>query len=421
MTWLQRYRLKSFLQTSVWLPSLLGLLSALVVNRLMQSVDQMLPWPSRVGVDGARILLTSLSSSMLTFIVFVFSILLLAVQLASAQLTPRVIAHIYRTRVLRFSLALFVFVFTFDLAVVVRIDTAVPRPSASLATYLSVASIGVFLVMIDKVGKSLRPVTILTSIGNVGHDVIEEVYPRRLARAGAAAVPAPALPVGDPPRTAREPPTRRRPGVRPGRAGRAGPAGRLRDRGRAPGRRLRRAGRPAVPAVYGGRAVDDRDLQQSIAIGPERTPEQDPAFAFRIIVDIAEKALSPAINDPTTAVLAIDQVHHLLRSVGLRDLDTGQVRDETGRLRLVYRTPDWEDLVGLAVTEIRHCGKDSIQIARRMRAMLEDLIRVVPEERAVRLREELDLLKRTVGRAFPDAEDRGRADRPDSLGMGGAP
>ncbi|HSB35717.1 MAG TPA: DUF2254 family protein, partial [Thermoanaerobaculia bacterium] len=173
--------------------------------------------------------------------------------------------------------------------------------------------------------------------------------------------------------------------------------------------------------VYGDGDVEDRDLQQSIAIGPERTVEQDPAFAFRIIVDVAAKALSPAINDPTTAVLAIDPLHHLLRSVGLRRLDTGHVFDGAGRLRLAYRTPNWEDLVDLAVTEIRHYGKDSIQIARRMRAMLESLIRVVPEERAVRLREELDLLHRAVDRTFLDAEDRGRADRADSLGMGGAP
>jgi len=109
-----------------------------------------------------------------------------------------------------------------------------------------------------------------------------------------------------------------------------------------------------------------------------------------------------------------------LQSAGLRELDTGQVRDEAGRLRVAYRTPNWEDLVGLAVTEIRHYGRDSIQIARRMGAMLESLIRVVPQERAVRLREELDLLHRTVERAFLDAEDRTRADRPDSLGMGGA-
>ena len=172
--------------------------------------------------------------------------------------------------------------------------------------------------------------------------------------------------------------------------------------------------------LYGG-DVDDRELQQAIAIGPERTMEQDPAFAFRIIVDIAAKALSPAINDPTTAVLALDQLHHLLRTVGQRNLASGQVRDENGRLRVAYRTPDWDDLVGLAVTEIRHYGKDSIQIARRLRAMLESLIPVVSPERAVRLREELDLLHRTVERNFLDGEDRTRAARPDSMGMGGSP
>ena len=93
--------------------------------------------------------------------------------------------------------------------------------------------------------------------------------------------------------------------------------------------------------------------------------EQDPAFAFRIIVDIASKGLSPAINDPTTAVLALDQIHHLLRNVGQRWLDDDRVRDSQGRLRLIYRTPGWEDFVHLAVTEIRHYGGTSIQIARR--------------------------------------------------------
>ena len=119
----------------------------------MPSVDHLPLWQPKIGVEGSRILLTALASSLLTFIVFVFSILLLAVQLASAQLTPRIIAHFYRNRVLKLSLSLFVFVFTFDLAVVVRIEDFVPRPSAFLAGYSSVASIGVFLYMIDKVGK----------------------------------------------------------------------------------------------------------------------------------------------------------------------------------------------------------------------------------------------------------------------------
>src|SRR5262249_57870447 len=115
---------------------------------------------------------------------------------------------------------------------------------------------------------------------------------------------------------------------------------------------VRMEGRPDPPAS---------GLPQSVARGAERTMEQDPRFAFRVIVDIASKALSPAINDPTTAVLAIDRIHHLLRHIGGRRLDNEKVRDGSGRVRLIYRTPDWEDFVTLAVTEIRQFGAASIQ------------------------------------------------------------
>ena len=147
--------------------------------------------------------------------------------------------------------------------------------------------------------------------------------------------------------------------------------------------------------------------------------EQDPAFAFRIIVDIASKALSPAINDPTTAVLAIDQIHHLLRSVGGRYLDEGLAHDRSGALRLVYRTPDWEDFVYLAVTEIRQFGGTSIQVARRLRAMIENLIEVLPRERTALLRGELELLHRSAGRSFPEPADQALAGVSDLQGVGG--
>ena len=147
--------------------------------------------------------------------------------------------------------------------------------------------------------------------------------------------------------------------------------------------------------------------------------EQDPQFAFRIIVDVAAKALSPAINDPTTAVLALDQIHRLLRVVATRQLDTGRVHDRAGELRLAYRTPDWEDFVSLAITEIRHFGRDSIQVVRRLRAMLENLIEAVPPGRAAALRSELEILGRGVASDFRDPEDRLRAASADSLGVGG--
>jgi uncharacterized membrane protein len=173
--------------------------------------------------------------------------------------------------------------------------------------------------------------------------------------------------------------------------------------------------------VYGGADVPFDSLCQSIALGAERTMEQDPAFALRVVVDIASKGLSPAINDPTTAVLAIDQIHHLLRHIGNRRLDNEQVRDSAGRLRLFYRTPDWEDFVRLAVTEIRQFGATSIQVVRRLRAMLENLIETLPQERSALLRQELKLLHRSTERHFTDPEDRALAGVSDSQGVGGKP
>src|SRR6185295_7748286 len=101
----------------------------------------------------------------------------------------------------------------------------------------------------------------------------------------------------------------------------------------------------------GAMAIADATVHSTVAFGPERTLEQDPMFAFRIIADIALKALSPAINDPTTAVLAIDQLHRLLRQVGKRQLSDEMIRDEAGRLRVIFRTPNWEDYVNLAFSE----------------------------------------------------------------------
>ena len=79
--------------------------------------------------------------------------------------------------------------------------------------------------------------------------------------------------------------------------------------------------------------------------------DQDPTFAFRIVVDVALKALSPAINDPTTAVLAMDQLHRMLRTVGNRHLRTDELLDRSGQIRVIFRTPNWDDFVYLAFSE----------------------------------------------------------------------
>ena len=166
--------------------------------------------------------------------------------------------------------------------------------------------------------------------------------------------------------------------------------------------------------------LGDEALNALVAFGPERTMRQDPMFAFRIMVDVASRALSPAINDPTTAVLALDQIHRLLRYAGQKNLDNARVYDSRGTLRLVFPTPNWEDIVDLAVTEVRHYGATSIQVVRRLRAMLEHLVDRLPAARGPALQTELALLEQTVARAFPDPEDRRRANTADLQGLGGS-
>jgi hypothetical protein len=161
-------------------------------------------------------------------------------------------------------------------------------------------------------------------------------------------------------------------------------------------------------------------LRGSIAFGPERTIEQDATFAFRVIVDIAIRALSKAINDPTTAVLAIDQLQRLLRVVGGRDLHDEQIMDGAGHLRVIFPTPNWEDFVQLAFREIRLYGAENFQIARRLRAMVNNLVEILPESRQPALRVELELLDRAIETLFILPEDLAVARIPDAQGLGGS-
>ena len=385
--------------------------------RFLHWFEEAMGWQANYHPDTIRAVLGTLAGAMFTLIVFVCSSLLLVVQLASAQLTPRIIGLLFRDPITKVTLAMFVFTFAFAISVLIRIGTSVPRLTADVAGYSSGACICLFLFLIDHVGKMLRPSNALWSVASQAHRVIEAVYSQRLKdsrttstetttlpKTGARTVPS----LKDGVVLAFDVPGLVALGVRFDCLIELVPAV---GNYVAPGDLLFR--------IHGGADLPSDAFRQSIALGAERTMEQDPAFAFRVIVDIASKGLSPAINDPTTAVLALDQIHHLLRHVGSRRLDNAMVRDATGRVRLVYRTPDWEDFVTLAVTEIRQFGGSSIQVARRLRAMLEDLIQTLPEERAAPLRQELQLLKRSVERFFLEPEDRALAEVSDAQGVGG--
>jgi uncharacterized membrane protein len=171
--------------------------------------------------------------------------------------------------------------------------------------------------------------------------------------------------------------------------------------------------------VYGGdEQVSERALRKAIRTGTERTFEQDPKYSIRLLVDIAIRALSPAVNDPMTAVQALDHIEDLLLRLGRRRLEIGAIHDSTGQIRLVMVVPSWKNFLDLAFTEIRCYGAGNVQVMRRMKAMLSDLIEALPDERRPSLRFQQERLDATIARSFADMEDQLAASEEDREGLG---
>jgi uncharacterized membrane protein len=421
MRWIQRYRIRTFVRSALWLVPLASMVLAVAVTPILRGIDQGMGWTLfDFGVQGARPLLAMLAASMVSLLVFVLSALLIAVQVASAQLTPRVIAATFlRDRVVKFTMGLVVFTFMLCIGVLGRTEGGVLQLSTTICILASLASIAMFLYLVDYSLKSLRPVSLVHRVAVEGFQVVEDVYPHLLGEAlDWRRSTRPPLP-GAPARTIHH----------EGASAVliAADFGWLSEA--ATGSRglielvprvgeFIAVGEPLFHLYAGADRLEDGRLRAALAFGQERTLEQDPMFAFRILVDIAAKALSPAINDPTTAVLAIDQIHRLLRAVGKRQLDTEAILDKSGALGVAFHTPDWEHYVILAVSEIRQYGRGSLQVVRRLRAMLENLAASLPADRHPPLEIQLRMLQRSIERNFPDAEDRASAALGDSQGRG---
>jgi uncharacterized membrane protein len=172
--------------------------------------------------------------------------------------------------------------------------------------------------------------------------------------------------------------------------------------------------------VYGpGRKLPERALTRAIHLGTSRSFEQDPKYAIRLLVDIAIRALSPPVNDPTTAVQALDQIEDLLRRLGRRQLDTGHARDSDGAIRVTFPVPTWQDYLALSFDEIRQFGANSVQVGRRLRAALVGLSETVAvRDRQVAVQEYLDHLNLSVGRSGLDDQNRATALQEDRQGLG---
>lgn len=421
MNWIIRYRLKLYINNSMWILPVISIVAGLLSVALLNRIEAALGWNMNLSAETGRSVMGTIASSMFSLVVIGSSTVLVAVQLASAQLTPRLIALIYRNPMKKACISVFVFTFTFSVGALVRIGNTVPFITGYVAAYGFLINIALFLYFIDSMGKTLRPSSVVRSVALAARGVIRDVYPRKL---GEGPSPSPRA-IADWHAEHHRVVLNRSDGVilafdLKGLVTRAESSNCIIELVPEIGD-FAADGTPLFRIYEGGDDLDDDELRRMVAVGQERTLEQDPMFAFRIIVDIASKALSPAINDPTTAVLAIDQIHHLLRDIGLRQLSDGREEDSRGRLRLMYRTPSWEQIVRLSTTEIRLYGRDSIQVMRRLRAMLENLIETLPAHRVPLLEQELSRLRSSSRRMFAEVDDQILTDTGDLQGMGGGP
>jgi uncharacterized membrane protein len=394
-------------------------LTTAVVGRGLAALDDHvveLPGSFRGDASSAQTLLATIAASTLTMTTLVVSITIVALQLASQQFSPRVMRTFFRDTGTKVALGVFLSTTVYALLVLRivipedgRSPEYVPSLSVSVAFVFMLCSLGAFLYYLNHVAHSIRAVHIMEAVAAETRDAIRHrhcpddhlapgEWPDRAPDLVVRSEQAPGAIVGidedDLVRVAAEQHVLIEivPHVGDYVPSMIPLARVWSDDG-------------TVPPTTAG------DITRHIGLGRERTMRQDVAFGFRQLVDMAEKALSPAVNDPTTAVQAIDRIHDLLRRIAVAPDPCPVYRDTSGSARLVLPVHGWDEIVHLAFDEIRRYGSDSLQVHRMLRFMLDDLCTLVADQpdRLPPLESQRSLLDRAAARAFTDPEDQARA------------
>jgi uncharacterized membrane protein len=394
-----------------------ALLVAFTVPRL--AFDFIPKFASTVSVNSAIGIYSAIASGMISLTGIVFSLTFVMVQFSATAYSPRLVLWIASDPVMSHAIGVFTATFLYALASLAWVDREssgrVPLVGIIVVAVLLIVSVVMFISLIQRVGM-LQVTRMLIFTGDQGRAVIESLYPP--IETPHAVIPAEISQTA----CVQQLYHRGRPQfVRAieidGLVALATRSGCLIDFTAAVGDSL--LDTTTILRVWGGTGpLPEQELRKLIEIGSERTFEQDPKYALRLLVDIAIKALSPAVNDPTTAVQALDQIEDLLIRLGRRRLEIGAFRDAAGHPRLLIDFPDWEDYLRLAFDEIRYCGATSVQVMRRMHALISELLIVLPDERKAALEYWKQRLHSSVQRSFTDPEDKLDASTEDRQGLG---
>jgi uncharacterized membrane protein len=364
------------------------------------------------GPDAAMAILQTIAASMVSLAALVLTITMVVVQLAMGQFSPRIVQTFLQDRPSQLAIGLFVATFAHAMLTLREVqfdgDGQVPGVAIVVAYVLVLTSIAMLVTYVHHIGQSLRVSALIELVGSDTRRLLDRDFPDHLA------------PTEPSPDVVTAPKSRVLIGL---------------DRERLVGiaetsdcvlhvlpavGEFVPAGSPVVRLEGGSpNDVDHQSVVEAMRWGLERTLDEDLAYGFRMLVDMAERSLSDSpFTDPTTAVQCIDRLHDGLRQLATRSIPDGRLLDASGELRATVPIMQWDAYVRLAFDEIRLAGAQSPQVARRLRAALDDLLTVGPVERRLVLEQQVELLQLAVSGAPRAAADIEFALRPDSQGIG---
>ena len=418
---------REWVRERFWVVPAALLVAGIAVGLAVSRADS-IPGLAKVGgglpvrASSAESLLGIIAASMLTFVGVVFTITLVALQLASAQLSPRVIRTFVRSGVTKLAFGLFLATFAYAIVVIVvegaSSNADVLRLAVTLAVLFVLASLVVFVVYVTATMRLLQVSWVVTAVADETRRALSINRPVAASYLSAAAPQ-----VNQDPRLVRLKEERD-----DGRGSQFGVIlGVDRERLVQLGKQydcllqfLPKVGEylptgAVLVAIHGGDGPSDDAVRSCVHLGRSRTMYQDPLYGIRQLVDVASQALSPAVNQPTTAVVVIDRLEELLLRIGRRPQPTGFFMDTDGVVRLMHTEPTWAETVDLAFTEIAIYGASSPAVTRRLAAAYERLQQSVPSDLRIDVARHIALLEPLAGGAIlpehpmatPHADPRG--------------
>jgi uncharacterized membrane protein len=363
------------------------------------------------GPDAAMEILGTVAASMVSLAALVLTITMVVVQLAMGQFSPRIVQRILEDKPSQLAIGIFVGTFAHAVLALREVQTegrgVVPGVAVVVAFVLVIVSIMVLVWYVHHIGRSLRVSALIELVGTDTRKLLDTLYTEH------GATPRFLRPTICAPRSGVITQVDHKALVEVAESGDC-----VLKLLPAVGEFVP-AGAPLFEISGEEKRLDVSAAVRSLQLGLERTLDQDMAFGLRMLVDIAERSLSDSpFLDPTTAVQAIDRLYDCLRQLAPRPFPDGTYRDKNGVIRLVMPVKTWEGYVHLAFDEIRIAGSGSPQVARRLRAALEDLLTVAPRERKQCLQEQLDLLQSGAQEAITARRDATFASHGDPSGIG---